>query len=208
MVYAPSRWYTKQGNYSIYSSLFKLWLAKSIYAPHSVFVQLCKKKIHTNGFGRAFFDKIFPITMLVSTGFIQTTLCMFSLLRSKNAKIHLVVLKNYIKCYANEKERNSETKIEAIVAIEALCTFFAEQQVIGIVPKNTSSSCKRICMFLRWLVRNNSSVDLGIWHDFINKQSLIIPLDTHVLQQANRLKLLNTTSTNNVGCTPIDRCFT
>lgn len=50
-------------------------------------------------------------------------------------------------------------------------------------------------MFLRWLVRNNSSVDLGIWHDFINKQSLIIPLDTHVLQQANRLKLLNTTST-------------
>ena len=104
-------------------------------------------------------------------------------------------IKNYIKCYANEKERNSETKIEAIVAIEALCTFFAEQQVIGIVPKNTSSSCKRICMILRWLVRNNSSVDLGIWHDFINKQSLIIPLDTHVLQQANRLKLLNTTST-------------
>jgi hypothetical protein len=104
-------------------------------------------------------------------------------------------IKNYIKCYVNEKERNSETKIEAIVAIEALCTFFAEQQVIGIVPKNTSSSCKRICMFLRWLVRNNSSVDLGIWHDFINKQSLIIPLDTHVLQQANRLKLLNTTST-------------
>lgn len=44
MVYAPSRWYTKQGNYSIYSSLFKLWLAKSIYAPHSVFAQLCKRK--------------------------------------------------------------------------------------------------------------------------------------------------------------------
>ena len=152
--------------------------------PAFSFCSIVQKKIHTNGFGRAFFDKIFPITMLVSTGFIQTTLCMFSLLRSKKMLNTFGSIKNYIKCYANEKERNSETKIEAIVAIEALCTFFAEQQVIGIVPKNTSSSCKRICMFLRWLVRNNSSVDLGIWHDFINKQSLIIPLDTHVLQQA------------------------
>lgn len=50
-------------------------------------------------------------------------------------------------------------------------------------------------MFLRWLVRNNSPVDLGIWYDLIDKQSLIIPLDTHVLQQANSLELLNTTST-------------
>ena len=65
---------------------------------------------------------------------------------------------------------------------------------MGIVPKNTSSSCKRICMFLRWLVRNDSPVDLGIWHDLIDKQSLIIPLDTHVLQQATHLKLLNTSS--------------
>ena len=96
---------------------------------------------------------------------------------------------------ASEKNSKATDKIEAIVAIEALCVFFAERQVVGIVPKNTSSSCKRICMFLRWLVRNNSPIDLGIWHDFIDKRSLVIPLDTHVLQQANSLELLNTTST-------------
>ena len=100
----------------------------------------------------------------------------------------------YIKHFASEKNGETTDKIEAIVAIEALCAFFAERQVVGIVPKNTSSSCKRICMFLRWLVRNNSPVDLGIWHDFIDKRSLVIPLDTHVLQQANSLELLNTTS--------------
>lgn len=100
----------------------------------------------------------------------------------------------YIKHFASEKNSKATDKIEAIVAIEALCAFFAERQVVGIVPKNTSSSCKRICMFLRWLVRNDSPVDLGIWHDFIDKRSLVIPLDTHVLQQATHLKLLNTLS--------------
>ena len=46
-------------------------------------------------------------------------------------------------------------------------------------------------MFLRWMVRDNSPVDLGLWSDFIDKRTLIIPLDTHVLQEANTLGLLN-----------------
>ena len=107
---------------------------------------------------------------------------------------HYGSIADYIKHFASEKNDKTTDKIEAIVAIEAMCAFFAERQVVGIVPKNTSSSCKRICMFLRWLVRNDSPVDLGIWHDFIDKRSLIIPLDTHVLQQATHLKLLNTSS--------------
>ena len=107
---------------------------------------------------------------------------------------HYGSIADYIKHFASEKIGETTDKIEAIIAIEALCAFFAERQVVGIVPKDTSSSCKRICMFLRWLVRNNSPVDLGIWHDFIDKRSLIIPLDTHVLQQATHLKLLNTSS--------------
>jgi uncharacterized protein (TIGR02757 family) len=45
-------------------------------------------------------------------------------------------------------------------------------------------------MFLRWMVRTNSPVDLGLWADFIDCRSLIIPLDTHVLQQSERLGLI------------------
>ena len=45
-------------------------------------------------------------------------------------------------------------------------------------------------MFLRWMVRDGSPVDLGLW-TFIDKRTLIMPLDTHVLQEAARLKLIS-----------------
>lgn len=61
---------------------------------------------------------------------------------------------------------------------------------INVIPQNTTSSCKRICMFLRWMVRDNSPVDLGLWADIIDKSTLIMPLDTHVMQEASRLGLL------------------
>ena len=51
------------------------------------------------------------------------------------------------------------------------------------------SAMKRFCMFLRWMVRDGS-VDLGLW-TFIPKNELIIPLDTHVIQQAQKMDLLN-----------------
>lgn len=85
---------------------------------------------------------------------------------------------------------------EAIEAIEHITKWFHEQGSVGVIPKNTSSSCKRICMFLRWMVRTDSEVDLGIWADIINRSTLIIPMDTHVVQEANRLGLTNTKSTS------------
>lgn len=66
----------------------------------------------------------------------------------------------------------------------------------GLVPKNTLSCCKRLCMFLRWMVRDNSPVDLGLWGDLIDKTTLIMPLDTHVVHQAQRLGLLVSSSTS------------
>ena len=46
-------------------------------------------------------------------------------------------------------------------------------------------------MFLRWMVRSDSPVDLGLWADLIDRRSLIMPLDTHVVQEAQRMGLLN-----------------
>ena len=53
-----------------------------------------------------------------------------------------------------------------------------------------SYTCKRVCMFLRWMVRSGSPVDLGLWADIIDRRTLIMPLDTHVVQEATRLWLL------------------
>ena len=80
---------------------------------------------------------------------------------------------------------------DAMSAIETICQWFADTDTNHIVPKDTQSPCKRICLFLRWMVRSNSPVDLGLWADFIDSRTLIMPLDTHVLQQSVRLGLLS-----------------
>lgn len=54
-------------------------------------------------------------------------------------------------------------------------------------PKNNDSACKRINMLLRWMVRKNSPVDIGLWD--IDPSKLIIPLDTHVHRMALKLGL-------------------
>lgn len=52
------------------------------------------------------------------------------------------------------------------------------------------SACKRINMFLRWMVRHDDrGVDFGIWKK-IPQQALICPLDLHVERAARHLGLL------------------
>jgi uncharacterized protein (TIGR02757 family) len=52
------------------------------------------------------------------------------------------------------------------------------------------SSCKRINMFLRWMVRrDNNGVDFGLWRR-IGPEKLICPLDLHVTRVARRFQLL------------------
>ena len=97
-------------------------------------------------------------------------------------------MENYIRCFAKLNKEKSQT--DAIIAIEAICDYFLKHEAIGIVPKSTKSSCKRVCMFLRWMVRTDSPIDLGIWSDLIDQRSLIIPLDTHVIQQSLQLGLI------------------
>jgi uncharacterized protein (TIGR02757 family) len=52
------------------------------------------------------------------------------------------------------------------------------------------STCKRLNMFLRWMVRNdNKGVDFGIWKN-ISPSQLICPLDVHVARVARKVGLL------------------
>ena len=85
---------------------------------------------------------------------------------------------------------------DGMSAVENICRFFNSNNVRLIVPKDTTSACKRICMFLRWMVRDNSPVDIGLWADFIDKKTLIMPLDTHVVSQSVRLGLLKSKSSS------------
>ncbi len=58
-------------------------------------------------------------------------------------------------------------------------------------PKN-GGAMKRMCMFLRWMVRKGP-VDFGIWN-FMPASELLIPLDVHVARISREMGLLTRTS--------------
>lgn len=62
-------------------------------------------------------------------------------------------------------------------------------------PKQ-KSSCKRLNMFLRWMVRqDNKGVDFGIWRR-ISPAALVCPCDVHVERVARRFGLITSNKIN------------
>ncbi len=58
------------------------------------------------------------------------------------------------------------------------------------LPQNlVTTALKRVNMALRWLVRNDGIVDMGVW-DVIKSSQLYIPLDVHVGDISRELNLL------------------
>lgn len=58
------------------------------------------------------------------------------------------------------------------------------------------STCKRMNMFLRWMVRNDKNgVDFGLWKQ-IKPSQLLIPLDVHVDRVARKLGLIKRKQTD------------
>jgi len=48
------------------------------------------------------------------------------------------------------------------------------------------SACKRAVMYLRWMIREDDGIDLGVWKD-ISTAALVMPVDTHVARIARDL---------------------
>lgn len=65
------------------------------------------------------------------------------------------------------------------------------ENINGIPLMSSKSACKRLAMFLRWMVRTDGIVDFGIWKTAVKPYQLIIPLDTHVHQISLKLGLTN-----------------
>ena len=59
-----------------------------------------------------------------------------------------------------------------------------------IADPSSNSACKRLNLALRWLIRREGPVDLGLWKT-ISPSSLYIPLDLHVGRTARSLGLLD-----------------
>lgn len=76
--------------------------------------------------------------------------------------------------------QNGEKPLQTLLALFG--------SVNGIPDGTTSTACKRLCLFLRWMCRKGSPVDFGLW-TVCDPRNLIMPLDTHVHKQALRLGL-------------------
>lgn len=91
-------------------------------------------------------------------------------------------------------------KLQDLNITNALNGFYEYFFSLDDVPRRTmkhiacpakKAACKRICMFLRWMVRkDNKGVDFGLWHN-ISPAQLIIPLDLHVARVSANLKLID-----------------
>ncbi len=51
-----------------------------------------------------------------------------------------------------------------------------------------TSACKRLAMWLRWMVREDR-IDPGLWSDSLRPSKCWVPLDTHMFRIAKRLRL-------------------
>lgn len=131
----------------------------------------------------------------------DTQECYYRLYTKHTMNCLLYALQEMINEYGSIKIFIQNNANDGFSAIASITNFFSRKGIEGIIPKDTTSSCKRICMFLRWMVRDKSPVDLGIWSDIIDKRTLIVPMDTHVVQQAYQMKLLNSRTTSmSVAC--------
>lgn len=125
---------------------------------------------------------------------LNSTKCFYRLFSVDKMHAFLQVYRKMLNEYGSMGNYVRSTSVDTFSAIESICRYFSLQGVRVIVPKNTQSACKRVCLFLRWMVRSDSPVDLGLWAEFIDRRTLIMPLDTHVLKQSRNLGLIEGTS--------------
>ena len=95
----------------------------------------------------------------------------------------------------------AEDVTEALAAFSAAVLAFDYAPVFGAqgIPADAyfpffvpsplgGSACKRLCMYLRWMVRPADGIDLGVWTGIAPSQ-LVIPVDTHIHRIARNLGL-------------------
>jgi uncharacterized protein (TIGR02757 family) len=88
------------------------------------------------------------------------------------------------------KELNVETGLIHFHHLFFSLPDFPERTKKHISTPERKSACKRLNMYLRWMVRQDAKgVDFGLWKK-ISPSQLVCPLDVHVERVARKLKLI------------------
>ena len=95
------------------------------------------------------------------------------------------------RCYENGDCGKQPGRLAAVIA-----DCFPEE-CKPLISNGKNSANKRLNLFLRWMVRQNSPVDTGLW-DWYPAEQLLMPLDTHVVAVAKEFGLVEQNATPNL----------
>jgi uncharacterized protein (TIGR02757 family) len=94
------------------------------------------------------------------------------------------------------KDLNVKNGINQFRKSFEMSPYFVSRTKKHIAYPDSGSACKRLNMFLRWMVRkDDKGIDFGLW-EHIKPSQLICPLDVHVIRQALKLNLLKEEKTS------------
>ena len=114
-------------------------------------------------------------------------------------KFHYSKNKSLEQAFTKEMNKGDKTVENALAGFHKY--FFSLKHVPPRTKKHIAtpernSTCKRLNMFLRWMVRNDGKgVDFGIWKN-ISASQLVCPIDVHVGRVARHFKLLKRKQTD------------
>lgn len=99
-------------------------------------------------------------------------------------------LENAFSQHLSTKDKTVEKALNGFRKLYEESDAYVKRTAKHIAHPLAGSACKRINMYLRWMVRDDGKgVDFGLWKN-IKPSQLICPLDLHVINVATRLGLL------------------
>jgi len=105
--------------------------------------------------------------------------------------------------FSKYNDKNNFRNIEYFRSI--FFSLIHEKRVEKHISKpSKGSSCKRLNMFLRWMVRNDKIVDFGLWKK-ISPSSLSCPLDVHTGKVARKLNLIKRINDDIIALKELDK---
>jgi uncharacterized protein (TIGR02757 family) len=152
----------------------KDWLQRMDYAPHDFIINSSKKDLSVF---KNFKHRTFNETdALVFLNFLKSVY-------QKHASLEKLFV-------VDEEELTIEQGLIRFADKFYSHENFQKRTAKHIPSPAKKATCKRLSMYLRWMVRkDNKGVDFGIWHN-IKMSQLTCPLDVHVERVARKLKLL------------------
>ena len=109
-------------------------------------------------------------------------------------------------CFSDKYNEGDETILSGLTSFVDELTNPFKGRTNSLLPlPQKGSACKKLNLFLRWMVREDR-VDPGGWHK-VPPSKLIIPLDTHMHRISLLLKLTNRRNANMRTAIEITRAF-